>query len=96
LPSTETEISSTIATFFSTVPSLSYQITTTDPIQGNKFQTNISGKNKSSDNIEEELDKSFTTVSDKSKTTSLNDTCEVNILTPGKDKKIIHSDIHSY
>jgi len=96
LPSTETEISSTISTFFSTVPSLSYQITTRDTNQGNEFQTDISGENKSYDNIEEELNKSFTTVSDKSKTTSLNDTCEVNILTPGKDKKTIHSDIHCY
>lgn len=96
LPSKETVTSSTNSTFFSTVPSLSYQMPTRDTIQGNKFQTDISGKNKSSDSIEEELKKSFTTVSDMSKTTSLNDTCEVNILTPGKDKKMIHSDIHCY
>lgn len=89
LPSKETVTSSTISTFFSTVPSLSYQMPTRDTIQRNKFQTYISGKNKSSDSIEEELKTSFTTVSDKSKTTSLNDTCEVNIPTPGKDKKII-------
>ena len=95
LPSTETVTSSKISTFFSTVPSLSYQMPTRDTIQGNKFQIDISGKNKSSDSIEE-LKKSFTTVSDKSKTTSLNDTCEVNILTPRKDKKINHSDIHCY
>lgn len=96
LPSTETVMSSTISTFFSTVLSLSYQITTRDTIQDNKFQTDISRTNKSSDSIEEELRKSFTTMSDKSKTASLNDTCEVNILTPEKDKKIIHSDTHCY
>jgi hypothetical protein len=76
LPSTETVTSGTISTFFSTVPSLSYQMPTRDTIQGNKLQTDISGKNKSSDSIEEELKKSFTTESDKSKTTTLNDTCE--------------------
>jgi len=81
LPSTETVISGTISTFFSTVPSLSYQMPTRDTIQGNKLETDISGKNKSSDSIEEELKKSFTTVSDKNKTTTLNDTCEVNIST---------------
>jgi hypothetical protein len=96
LPSTETVTSGTISTFFSTVPSLSYQMPTRDTIQGNKLQTDISGKNKSSDSTEEELKKSFTTVSDKSKTTTLNDTCEVNISTLRKDKKLIHSDIHCY
>ena len=96
MPSTETITSSTISTFFSTVPSLSYQMPTRDTTQGNKFQIDINGKNESSNNIEEELKKSFTTVSDRIKTTSLSDTCEVNILTPGKDKKIIHSDIRCY
>lgn len=84
MPSTKTVTSSTISTFFSTVPSLSYQMPTRDTIKGSQFQIDMSDKNESSDSIEKELKKSFTTVTDKSNITSLNDTCEVNILTSGK------------
>jgi hypothetical protein len=58
-------------------------MTTTDTIEGNQFETDMSDKNESSDSTEE-LKKSFTSLTDKSKITSLNDTCEVNILTLGK------------
>jgi hypothetical protein len=96
IPSTATVTPSTISTFFSTVPSVNYQLPTRDTIKGNKFQVVISGKNESSNSTDEELEKSFTPVRNMNNTTSLNVTCEVNILTPGKEKKIIHSDIHYY
>jgi hypothetical protein len=96
IPSTPTVTSSTISTFFGTVPSVNFQTPTRDTIKGNKFQAVISGKNDSSDITEEELEKTFTPVSSKNNTTSLNVTCEVTILTHAKDKKIIHSDIPCY
>jgi hypothetical protein len=92
MTSTGTVTPSKVSTFFNTVPSVNRQMPTTD----NEIQVAIGGKNKSSHNTEEELEKSFSTLDDKSNTTSLNKICEVRIFTSGNVKKIIHSNIHCY
>lgn len=81
LLSVESVTSSTSPTFSSTEPSMNYRLPTMDAIRRDKFQVNtVSVKNESSRRTEEEIEKSFNTLSDNSNTTSLNVVHEVNTL----------------
>jgi hypothetical protein len=78
VPLAETVTASTISTVsFSTVPSVTYTLTTKDTRQINEFQVSTSGKNHPSHRNEEDRQKSFTSFSDNGNTTSLNITHEV-------------------